>query len=134
MGGGPSGRHSLSLARPGSSLTDAAVLVQWADLAGARGVTLWLAWCSVMLVEAMVGNREQGGGSRTLRWRPVVAVLATVLCAWGYGAWRARTLPIRELGTVGLIQPNEGFREKWDPRHADSVVAKLVTMSTALES
>src|SRR5213592_264400 len=33
MGGGPSGRHSLSLARPGSSLTDAAVLVQWADLA-----------------------------------------------------------------------------------------------------
>jgi len=88
----------------------------------------------VMLVEAMVGNREQGGGSRTLRWRPVVAVLATVLCAWGYGAWRARTLPIRELGTVGLIQPNEGFREKWDPRHADSVVAKLVTMSRALES
>src|SRR5207247_1741624 len=49
------------------------------------------------------------------------------------GAWRARTLPIRELGTVGLIQPNEGFREKWDPRHADSVVAKLVTMSRALE-
>ncbi len=118
----------------GSSLTDAAVLVQWADLAGARGVTLWLAWCSVMLVEAMVGNREQGGGSRTLRWRPVVAVLATVLCAWAYGAWRARTLPIRELGTVGLIQPNEGFREKWDPRHADSVVAKLVTMSRALEA
>src|SRR5205809_4558794 len=87
----------------GSSLTDAAVLVQWADLAGARGVTLWLAWCSVLLVEAMVGNREQGGGSRTLRWRPVVAVLATVLCAWAYGAWRARMLPIRDLGTVGLI-------------------------------
>jgi len=118
----------------GSSLTDAAVLVQWADLAGARGVTLWLAWCSVMLVDAMLGNREQGGRSRTLRWRPVVAVLATVLCAWAYGAWRARTLPIRDLGTVGLIQPNEGFREKWDPRHADSVVAKLVTMSRVLEA
>src|SRR5207245_2631879 len=60
----------------GTSLGDAIVLVQWADLAGARGVTLWLAWCSVMLVEAMVGDREQGGGRRTLRWRPVVAVLA----------------------------------------------------------
>src|SRR5207247_9716327 len=58
----------------------------------------------------------------------------TVLCAWGYGAWRERTLPIRELGTVGLIQPNEGFREKWDPRHADSVVGKLVAMSRALEA
>jgi len=118
----------------GSSLTDAAVLVQWADLAGARGVTLWLTWCSVMLVEAMLGSGEQEAGSRTLRWRPAVAVLITILAAWGYGAWRARTLPIRELGTVGLIQPNEGFREKWDPRHADSVVAKLVTMSRALEA
>ncbi len=118
----------------GSSLTDAAVLVQWADLAGARGVTLWLAWCNVFLVEALFGSREQGAGSRTVRWRPLVAVLATVLCAWAYGAWRERTLPIRDLGTVGLIQPNEGFREKWDPRHADSVVAKLVTMSRALDA
>jgi len=118
----------------GTSLADAPVLAQWADLAGARGVTLWLAWCNVMLVEALPGSREQGAGSSTLRWRPVAAVLATVLCAWAYGVWRERTLPIRELGTVGLIQPNEGFREKWDPRHADSVVAKLVTMSRALES
>jgi apolipoprotein N-acyltransferase len=106
------------------------VLVQWADLAGARGITLWLAWCNVMLV----GSWELGAGSGTLRWRPVAAVLATVLAAWGYGAWRVRTLPIRELGTVGLIQPNEGFREKWDPRHADTVLAKLVTMSHELEA
>ena len=117
----------------GTSLADAPVLVQWADVAGARGVTLWLAWCNVMIVEAFLGNREQGGGSGTFRWRPVVAVLATVLCAWGYGAWRVHTLPIRDLGTVGLIQPNEGFREKWDPGHADSVVAKLVRLSRELE-
>jgi apolipoprotein N-acyltransferase len=126
----------------GSSLTDASVLVQWADVAGARGVTLWLAWCSVMIVEAMLRSREQGAlkdsltvaGSGSRRWRPIAAVMVTILAAWGYGAWRERTLPIRELGTVGLIQPNEGFREKWDPRHADSVVAKLLTMSRALES
>ncbi len=111
----------------GTSLTDAATLVQWADLAGARGVTLWLAWCNVMLVEAAFRS-----GFR--RWQPVAAVVATILAAWGYGAWRERTLPVRELGTVGLIQPNEGFREKWDPRHADSVVAKLVTMTRALEA
>jgi len=117
----------------GTSLAGAPVLVQWADVAGAHGVTLWLAWCNVMLVEAMLGSREQGAGSRTLQWRPAVPVLVTILAAWGYGAWRARTLPIRELGSVGLIQPNEGFREKWDPRHADSVVAKLVTMSRTLE-
>ena len=111
----------------GTSLGDAPVLVQWADLAGARGVTLWLVWCNVMLVEAFLGGRP-------FRWRPAVAVLGTVVAAWGYGAWRTRTLPLRELGTVGLVQPNEGFREKWDPRHADSVVTKLVTMSRQLES
>jgi len=118
----------------GSSLTDASVLVQWADLAGARGVTLWLAWASVMVVDALLGSREQGAGSGTLRWRPIAAVVVTIVAAWGYGVWRTRTLPIRELGTVGLIQPNEGFREKWEARHADSVVAKLVTMSRALEA
>jgi len=108
----------------GTSLADAPALVQWADLAGARGVTLWVAWCNVMLVEACVPRGA---------WRPgvvrVAVVTATVLLAFGYGQWRARTLPLREVGTVGLIQPNEGFREKWDPAHADSVVAKLVGMS-----
>jgi len=118
----------------GSSLTDASVLVQWADLAGARGVTLWLAWASVMVADALLGSREQAAGSRTLRWRPIAAVVVTIVAAWGYGVWRTRTLPVRELGTVGLIQPNEGFREKWDSRHADSVVAKLVAMSRALEA
>ena len=110
----------------GTSLGDAPVLVQWADLAGARGVTLWLAWCNVMIVDAV--------GRGSIRWRPVIAVVATVVAAWAYGAWRARTLPLRELGTVGLVQPNEGFHEKWDPAHADSVVAKLLSLSRQLES
>jgi len=57
------------------------------------------------------------------------AVAITVLVAAGYGVWRTKTLPVRDVGTMGLIQPNEGFREKWDPAHADSVVAKLVAMA-----
>src|SRR5213075_1459236 len=78
----------------GTSLADAPVLVQWADLAGARGVTLWLAWCNVMLVEAFLPTGDGGRGSGSFRWRPVAKVLATVLAAWGYGAWRMRTLPL----------------------------------------
>src|SRR5207249_6360702 len=79
----------------GTSLADAPVLVQWADLAGARGVTLWVAWCNVMLVDALLVRREQGAGSRAIRWRPLVAVLGSVALAWGYGAWRERTLSVR---------------------------------------
>ena len=120
----------------GTSLTDAPVLVQWADLAGARGVTLWLVWCNVLLMDALLPSPspppEPDAATTPLQWRPAVALLLTVVAAWWYGDWRMRTLPLRELGTVGLVQPNEGFREKWDPGHADSVVAKLVDMSRQL--
>ena len=118
----------------GTSLARAPVLAQWADLAGARGVTLWLAWANVMLVAAVVERPVDGEARWTMRWGPLAAVAVTVLAAWGYGTWRMRTLPLRVLGTVGLIQPNEAFQEKWDPLHADSVVAKLVSLSRGLEA
>ena len=105
----------------GTSLADAPVLVQWADIAGARGVTLWLAWCNVAIVEAATDFR----GARYLV-RGYAIVLGTVLLALGYGAWRVKTLPEEELGLVGMVQPNEGFSEKWDPAHADSVVGTLL--------
>ena len=116
----------------GTSLADAPVLIQWADVAGARGVTLWLAWCNVMLVDALPAPRERGAGTGSLRWRRLAALLATVVLAWGYGAWRMKTLPVRDAGVVGLVQPNEGFREKWDPAHADSVVGTLIGLSRQL--
>jgi apolipoprotein N-acyltransferase len=117
----------------GTSLADAPVLVQWADIAGARGVTLWLAWCNVAIVEALVGMGEGGRGKGWMIARRLAPVVLTIAAAWSYGAWRMRTLPLRDVGTIGLIQPNEGFREKWDPRHADSVMAKLLDMTRALE-
>ncbi|MGH7531421.1 MAG: apolipoprotein N-acyltransferase [Gemmatimonadales bacterium] len=110
----------------GTSLADAPILVQWADLAGARGVTLWVAWCNVMLVEAA---KDVRGVRYAVRRAAPVAV--TILLALGYGAWRMRTLPMRDVGVVALLQPNEGFREKWEPAHRDSVFTKLITMSRA---
>ena len=117
----------------GTSLADAPILVQWADLAGARGVSLWLAWCNVMLVDALLPRRERGAGSGWIGWRPLVAVLGTVVLAWGYGARRERTLPVRPVGVVGLVQPNEGFREKWNKARQDSVMAHLFALSQRLE-
>jgi apolipoprotein N-acyltransferase len=111
----------------GTSLADAPLLVQWADVAGARGVTLWLAWCNVMIVEAATRKRGAWGVGRGL-----APVVTTFILALGYGVWREKTLPVREVGVVGLIQPNEGFREKMDPAHADDVVAKLLTLSQGL--
>src|SRR2546430_5758554 len=73
----------------GTSLADASVLVQWADVAGARGVTLWLAWCNVVIVDAAIDVRRTAYVVRRL-----AIVVATVLIAAGYGVWRMKTLPV----------------------------------------
>jgi apolipoprotein N-acyltransferase len=112
----------------GTSLADSPLLVQWADIAGARGVTLWLAWCNVAIVEAALDARVR------YAVRGYSLVLGTILLAFGYGIWRVKTVPLRDVGLVGLAQPNEGFREKWDPAHADSVVGKLIGQTQELLS
>ncbi|HWC74328.1 MAG TPA: apolipoprotein N-acyltransferase [Gemmatimonadales bacterium] len=111
----------------GTSLADAPLLVQWADIAGARGVTLWLAWCNVMIVEALIDVSR-----RPVVLRRLGLVIATVLLAVGYGAWRMKYLPYRELGVVGMVQPDEQFDEKFDPAHADSVIGTLLEGSRHL--
>jgi apolipoprotein N-acyltransferase len=108
----------------GTSLADAPVLVQWADIVGARGVTLWLAWCNVVIVETATDVRRASYVVRRL-----APVLLSIVLALGYGLWRMKTLPVREVGLIGMVQPAEGFREKWEPAHADSVVGKLVGRS-----
>jgi apolipoprotein N-acyltransferase len=110
----------------GTSLVDGRVLVQWADIVGARGVTLWLVWCNVLLAMA-IGGQGLVGTSRYVR--RLVPVALTVLAAWGYGIWRERTLPLRPVGTITLVQPNIGFDEKWDPAIADSEVGLLISLS-----
>ena len=111
----------------GTSLADAPVLVQWADIAGARGVTLWLAWCNVAIVEAATDVR---GASYVVR--RLAPVVGTVLVALGYGIWRMNTLPIRDVGVVGMVQPNEQFNEKWNPAHADSAMNALFSLSRSV--
>jgi apolipoprotein N-acyltransferase len=113
----------------GTSLADAPVLVQWADIAGARGITFWLAWCNVMIVEGLLPTV----GARRAVARRLVPLALTLVAALAYGLWRERTLPTRPVAVVGLVQPNEGFWEKWVPAHEDSVVAKLITLTRQLE-
>jgi apolipoprotein N-acyltransferase len=110
----------------GTSLADAPVLVQWADIAGARGVTFWLVWCNVMVVSALIGKGEAG---RVRIVKRLVPLALSVAAVWGYGAWRERTLPLREVGKVALIQPNIGFHDKWVPERADSEVGTLLGLS-----
>jgi apolipoprotein N-acyltransferase len=108
----------------GTSLTRVPTLVQFADLGGARGVTLWLAWANVMMAVALRGRA----------WRPAAAVLATALLALGYGVWRERTTVMRPVTTVAVVQPNVGFAEKRENRERDSLVLELLALTRRADS
>ena len=107
----------------GTSLADAIVMIQWADLAGARGVTLWVAWVNVLVAQAVLD-----WGTWRLVARRLLPATATIVLAVAYGIWRLRTLPTRPVGQVALIQPNVGSGEKWEA-NPDSQVATLLAMS-----
>jgi apolipoprotein N-acyltransferase len=108
----------------GTSLTSVPVLVQWADIAGARGVTLWLVWANVMLYLAL----------RRRTWRPAAAVALTVAAALGYGVWRERTTVLRPVITVAVIQPNVGYKEKPLRREQDASVLQLLQLTARADS
>jgi len=108
----------------GTSLTRVPRLVQWADLAGARGVTLWLAWVNVLLMLAL----------RRRAWRPAVPVAVTVAAALGYGIWRERTIALVPVTTVAVVQPNVGYQEKETRRDDSTLVEQLLRMTAQAES
>jgi apolipoprotein N-acyltransferase len=108
----------------GTSLTSVPALVQWADLAGARGVTLWLAGVNAAVVVAL----------RRRDWRPAAVAGATVVVALSYGVWRERTTVLRPVTVVGVIQPNVGFAEKRERRDQDALVEELLRLTARAES
>jgi apolipoprotein N-acyltransferase len=107
----------------GTSLTHYPMVVQVADVVGARGVTYLLACANTALALAWMARRDR---ARALRL--VGGALLGLVAATGYGAFRMRTLVLRPLGTVAVIQPNVAFDKKWRA-NGDSLVDELLTLS-----
>lgn len=108
----------------GSSLTRVPVLVQWADIAGARGVTLWLAFVNVMIFVVL----------RRRKWIAVVPVVVSLAAAYAYGAWREHTIVMRPVTTVAAIQPNVDFDEKRRTAGQDTVARRLIALARRADS
>lgn len=107
----------------GTSLTGFPVAVQVADLMGARGVTYLLALANTALALAWLARRER---ARFVRLAGGVLVGLALVVA--YGAVRMRTLTLRPVGRVAVIQPNVSFDEKWQA-DGDSLVGELLRLS-----
>ena len=105
----------------GTSLTGFPEVAGMAELVGARGLGFWIAGVGGMLASVLAGIR---------RGRPVgvrVAVLALVLAAPpAWGVWRARTLTMRPVARVAVVQPNIPEHLKLDtPAALDSTFAAV---------
>jgi apolipoprotein N-acyltransferase len=108
----------------GTSLTGYPTVVQLADIVGARGVTLLLALANAALAMAWLGRRDRRRGA-TL----TAAVVVGLVLAWGYGVLRERSVVLRPVGRVAVLQPNIGYAEKWEPALQDSVVEGLLNLA-----
>jgi apolipoprotein N-acyltransferase len=111
----------------GTSLTGYPELVGAAELVGARGITLWLALLNGLVAEVVLAARARDGARRAVRGAAAFALVLAVPAAWGY--WRARTLPVRAVGEVAVVQPNIAARVRLDgARSNDSTVVSLTRL------
>ena len=84
----------------GYSLTGFPALVGFADIAGARGVTVWLAAINGLLAEWWLEGLR-------LRWRRwALSLLALLMLPIGYSLIRWSTLETRPAARVLVVQPN----------------------------
>ena len=90
----------------GTSLTGYPELVGVAELAGARGVTFWLALVNGLVAEAVPAGRHarrlRGGVGPARPWLAAALVVAAVPAAWG--VWRARHLDLRPGPVVSTVR------------------------------
>jgi len=113
--------HHGSIAFPwlglGTSLTGFPDVVQWADVAGARGVTFWLAAVNALAAVFLLSPARQ--------WRSALAVIGSVVVALGYGALRTRSLETHGVGRVLLVQSNEQLAVERDASEWSEALAVL---------
>jgi apolipoprotein N-acyltransferase len=113
--------HMSDLAFPwlplGLAVTHTPVLAQIADLSGVHGVSFWIALTNGLVVDMWLQRDRR----RANLWRGT-AIAGMVSLVAGYGAWRMRTIPLRPLGRVGIVQPNIAEDEK----HQQAVVARTI--------
>jgi apolipoprotein N-acyltransferase len=108
----------------GTSLTGFPELVGIAELVGSRGVSFWIALVNGLLALVVLAVRDR---RRWILRAEVAALVVALPMAWGI--WRADTLPMREAGTVTVVQPNIPEHIKLDPRAGlDSTYASLVRL------
>lgn len=108
----------------GTSLTGYPAFIQTAEFVGARGLTFLLALANATLAVAWTQRRDR---TRALK---LVGITSVAIAFVGvFGVVRARSIPLRSVGRITLVQPNVGVEEKWDPANARRMLNDLLALS-----
>jgi apolipoprotein N-acyltransferase len=99
-------------------------IAQLADLSGVRGVSFWIAGTSGLLVDAWLMRAERR--ALVVRLAAVVGVAALVVA---YGSWRVRSIEVRPVASIAIVQPNIPQEEKWQTENRDRIVGILARLT-----
>jgi apolipoprotein N-acyltransferase len=120
----------------GLSVAGHPLLAQAADVSGVHGLSVWIAATNGLFADGWLAWERR-------REQPVAGVVATVGRAFGarlmvilalaaaisgYGAWRMRTIPVRPLAHVGVVQPDVSEDEKMQ-RQMDRFIQPLAALT-----
>jgi apolipoprotein N-acyltransferase len=115
----------------GLGIAKVPLLAQSVDLSGVHGASFWIAAINGLLVDAVLARRQ--GTSAARAWGPrVAAAIAILAAAAGYGAWRLRTIQLRDLAPIGIVQPNVPQEDKWQESNRDRIVGMMASGTRAV--
>lgn len=111
----------------GLAVSDRPLLAQIAELSGVRGVSFWMAATSGLLADAWLLNAHRRAAFVRLGLAAVLALLVAV-----FGWWRMRTIELREVAPIAIVQPNIPQEDKWQEENRDRIVGILSSQTRQL--
>ena len=110
----------------GLAVAKAPLLAQSADLSGVHGTSFWLVAINGLVADAILGRRA--GATLQRAWiRRVAAAVAIVAATAGYGEWRMRTVTMRDVAPIAIVQPNVPQEDKWQESNRDRIVGMMAS-------
>lgn len=116
--------HLSDLAFPwlplGLSMAHIPLMAQAADLSGVHGLSFWIAAVNGLIADAWLLRAQRGAVAKRAA---AIVVLCAVVAA--YGAWRLRTIVLRPVAPMAIVQPNIPQEEKWQAENQERIVGIL---------
>ena len=110
----------------GLAVAKVPLLAQSADLSGVHGASLWIVAINGLVADAILARRR--GQPLLASWLPrAIGAMALVGAVLGYGEWRMRTVTMRDVAPIAIVQPNVPQEDKWQESNRDRIVEMMAS-------